>query len=420
MDIAFIIFGIGAIIFLSHLFSQIFEKFNIPDVLFLVAFGFILGPVTGLVSVADLGVIGEVFVLLTLLLILFESGLGIKLKGLFLSAPRALVFMLATLISTIGIITFFGHFVFTFTLVESLLVGTLLGGVSAGISLPLLKKLPVSEETKSLITVESNINDVLTIAIVFAIIDFSSNGFIDARSFSVDLGLDILIALLVGSITALLWSQLISRVRNIQNNIFMTPALVMIVFSVTEVLGASGIFAALAFGITLGNLQYVNKRFPQLLGFQEFFLTKWEKRTFEGIVFLLKTYFFVFIGLSIGIGDIAVLLWALGATTLLFIVRMLIVRLFVSRDTSLFDVQVLQRLLPKGLVGAALITLVDNSVTQDFTFGVILWSIVFTSILIFITSKRSAITDVLEPTNDVTNQTVSVPKEKIDEPSKEF
>jgi NhaP-type Na+/H+ or K+/H+ antiporter len=418
MDIAFIIFGIGAIIFLSHLFSQIFEKFNIPDVLFLVAFGFILGPVTGLVSVADLGVIGEVFVLLTLLLILFESGLDIKLKGLFSSAPRALVFILATLASTIGIIAFFGHFVFTFTFVESLLVGVLLGGVSAGISFPLLKKLPVSEETKSLITFESNINDVLTIAIVFAIIDFSNNGFIDAKSFSVDLGLDILIAFLVGSLTALLWSQLISRVRNIQNNIFMTPALVMIVFGVTEVLGASGIFAALTFGITLGNLQYVNQRFPQLHGFQEFFLTKWEKRTFEGLVFLLKTYFFVFIGLSIGVDDITILLWALGATVLLFIARMLIVQLFVSRDTRLFDIQVLQRLLPKGLVGAALITLVDNSVAQDFTFGVILWSIVFTSILIFITSRKSSVTDTLEPTNDFTNQTASVYKEKIGEPSK--
>jgi potassium/hydrogen antiporter len=418
MDIAFIIFGIGAIIFLSHLFSQIFEKFNIPDVLFLVVIGFILGPVLGFVNVANLGVIGEVFVLLTLLIILFESGIDIKLKGIFSSAPRALVFMLATLISTIGIVTFFGHFVFAFTFIESLLVGTLLGGVSAGISLPLLKKLPVSEETKSLITFESNINDVFTIAIVFAIIDFSNNGFIDVKSFSVDLGLDILIAFLVGTIAALLWSQLISRVRNIQNNIFMTPALVMIVFSVTEVLGASGIFAALAFGITLGNLQYVSKRFPQLPGFQEFFLTKWEKRTFEGIVFLLKTYFFVFIGLSIGIGDITILLWALGATLILFVARMLIVRLFVSRDTLMFDVQVLQRLLPKGLVGAALITLVDNSVAQDFTFGVILWSIVFTSILIFITSKRSAVTDILEPAKDFTNQTASVIKEQASEPSR--
>jgi potassium/hydrogen antiporter len=259
---------------------------------------------------------------------------------------------------------------------------------------------------------------VFTIAIVFAIIDFSNNGFIDVKSFSVDLGLDILIAFLVGTIAALLWSQLISRVRNIQNNIFMTPALVMIVFSVTEVLGASGIFAALAFGITLGNLQYVSKRFPQLPGFQEFFLTKWEKRTFEGIVFLLKTYFFVFIGLSIGIGDITILLWALGATVLLFIARMLIVRLFVSRDTPMFDVQVLQRLLPKGLVGAALITLVDNGVAQDFTFGVILWSIVFTSILIFITSKRSAVTAILEPAKDFTNQTASVIKEQASEPSR--
>lgn len=390
MNITFIILGIGALIFLAHLFSQLFQKYNIPDVLFLVAIGFFLGPLTGLVNVAKLGVTGDVFVLLTLLIILFESGLDIKLKGLFSTAPRAFVFMIATLISTIGIVALFGRYLLGFSFTESLLVGTLLGGVSAGISLPLLKNLPVAAETRSLIAFESNINDVLTIGVVFAILDFSNHGFIDAGTLLSQVGLDILIALLVGSATALMWSQLISQVRNIQNNIFMTPALVMIVYSASELLGASGIFSALVFGITLGNLQYVHLRIPGLPAFREFFLTRWEKRMFAGLVFLLKTYFFVYIGLSIGVGEAGVLLWALVATVLLFLARMLIVRLFVSRNTSLFDARILQRLLPKGLVGAALITLVDNAVAKDFTFGVILWSIVFTGILISFTSQKSA------------------------------
>lgn len=388
MDISLVIFGIGAIIFLAYIFSQIFERFNIPDILFLVAIGLLLGPIFNLVSVANVGIFGEVFVLLTLLIILFESGLHIKLKGFFSNAPRALLFMFATLISTIGIVALFGHFVFDFSIVESLLVGTLVGGVSAGISLPLLKKLSVSPETKSLITFESNINDVFTIAVVFAIIDFSNNGFFDLKSFTTDIGFDIIIAFIVGALAAVLWSQTISHLRNIQNNIFMTPALVMIVFSATELLGASGVFAALAFGIILGNLQYMHIWFPRLPGFQEFHLTRWEKRTFSSIVFLLKTYFFVYIGLSINIDSISILAWALGATILLFIARMIIVRVFVNKDTSIFDVQILQRLLPKGLVGAALITLIDNQVAQDFTFGIILWSIIFTSILISLTPKN--------------------------------
>lgn len=171
----------------------------------------------------------------------------------------------------------------------------------------------------------------------------------------------------------------------------MTPALVMIVYSVTELLGASGIFAALAFGITLGNLQYIKKRFPRLPGFQEFFLTKWEKRTFRGFVFLLKTYFFVYIGLSISLDDFQIILWALLATLFLFGARIIIVRLFVARDTNLFDLKILQRLLPKGLVGAALITLIDNPIAQDFTFGVILWSIILTSFFIFLTTKKESL-----------------------------
>lgn len=391
MDIALIIFGIGALVFLAHLFSIMFEKFHIPDVLFLVAIGLFLGPVTGLIDITGPGIVGEVFVLLTLLIILFEAGLDIKLPGLFSAAPRGLLFMFLTLFSTILVVMVFGSVVFDFTWAESLLIGTLLGGVSAGIAIPLLEKLPVEDRTKSLITFESNINDVFTISLVLAIIEFTNSGFVDVRSFSAGISLDVAVALLVGVTTAVLWSHLISRVRNVQNNIFMTPALVMMVFGVAELLGASGLFAALAFGITLGNLQYLGRRFPSMASFQEFFLTKWEKRMFGGFVFLLKTYFFVYLGLSIGIDDWMVLVWALVVTVLLFIARALIVRWFASPETVPFDRRVLQRLMPKGLVGAALITLVENDIAQDFTFGVVLWSIILTSLLIFLT--KPAVTE---------------------------
>jgi NhaP-type Na+/H+ or K+/H+ antiporter len=389
MEISYILLGVGTLAFLAYFFSKIFEKINIPDVVFLMAIGLVLGPITGIVDAESFGILGEVFAMLTLLVVLFEAGLHIKIKKLFTTIPRAFIIMLATLISTIAVIIGFGYLIFDFSLVESFIVGTLLGSVSAGISIPLLKKIPVSDKTKSLITFEADINDVITVSIIFAIIDFTQKNFFNIRSFSANIGFDFIIALLVGGLTAFVWSQIIYRIRDIQNNIFMTPALVLIVFGITEILGASGVFAALAFGIALGNLQYIKKKdLPFIPRFQEFALTKQEKKMFAGFVFLLKTYFFVYIGLSIGIEDLTVLTWALIATIILFLLRLFIVQLFIPDKTSSFDKKVLARLLPKGLVGAALITLVDNPMAQNFTFGVILWSIVITSILISIIPSK--------------------------------
>ncbi len=400
MEIALIAFGVGALIFLGYFFTEIFKKFQIPDVLFLVAIGVVIGPIMGLIDVSDVGIVGELFVIFTLLIILFEAGLGIKLRGLFSTASRAVALMLGTIITTIAVVLPITHFLFKFTLVDALLVGVILGGVSGGIVVPILEKLSVSDTTKSLLTFEANINDIFTVGIIFAIIDFGKNGFFDLTDFSVGLGANIFIALLVGALTGVIWSQIISRVRGIQNNIFMTPALLLVVFGITELLGANGVFAALAFGITLGNLQFVQLgHLPLLLGFQEFKLTKWEKRIFSGLVFLFKTYFFVFIGLSIRLDNLFIISVALTVTAILFGMRMIVVKLFIPKKTDSFDFEVLYRLLPKGLVGAALIMLIDNMTARDFTYGVILWSIVLTSLLIFLLPKNKKSNDGEEDTD---------------------
>lgn len=397
MEIALIATGIGAVIFLSYLFSHIFQEFQIPDVLFLVGIGLVLGPITGLVDVTKAGMTGEFFVVLTLIIILFEAGLGMKLSSLLKTAPRALLLMTLMMIGSTAVVVAVGYYILGLAFTELIIIGVLLGGVSSGLAVPLVRKLPVSDETRSLLTFEANISDIFIIAIVFAILDFSDSGTFNIGAFSTTLGLSTAIAVLVGSITALLWSQIIAKVRNIQNNIFMTPALVLMVFGVSELLGASGVFAAFAFGITLGNLQLIGSRgLPASLGFNEFILTKWEKRMFSGLVFLLKTYFFIYIGLSIGFDNTLALFAGFIATLFLFIVRAVSVHLAVRDSVPAFDQKVLARLFPKGLMGAALITLLTNQVAQDFTYAVILFSIIFTSILIFLLRPQPLSEEALE------------------------
>jgi Kef-type K+ transport system membrane component KefB len=65
MESAAIIVFVGLLIFLSHLFTSIFERKKIPDVLLLMIIGLLLGPIFGLVTPADVGIVGPMFTTIT-------------------------------------------------------------------------------------------------------------------------------------------------------------------------------------------------------------------------------------------------------------------------------------------------------------------------------------------------------------------
>ena len=80
-SIALIVASVGLVVFLAHLFTGIFERTRIPDVILLLAIGVILGPITGLVLPSKLGNLGNVFATITLVIILFEGGTTLKVNN---------------------------------------------------------------------------------------------------------------------------------------------------------------------------------------------------------------------------------------------------------------------------------------------------------------------------------------------------
>ena len=73
---------LGLLVFSAHLFSMIFSKKKIPDVLLLLIIGVLIGPVLNLVTPEDFGSMGSVFTSVTLVVILFEGGTGISISDL--------------------------------------------------------------------------------------------------------------------------------------------------------------------------------------------------------------------------------------------------------------------------------------------------------------------------------------------------
>ena len=70
-NIASIVVLVGVLVFLAHFFTGIFSRTRIPTVLLLIAIGFFFGPVFGLVSPAEFGIVGPVFTTIAIIILLF-------------------------------------------------------------------------------------------------------------------------------------------------------------------------------------------------------------------------------------------------------------------------------------------------------------------------------------------------------------
>ena len=82
MEITLTIAFVGILVFLAHLFAGIFSRTKVPDVLLSILIGLCLGPFLRIVSPSHFGAGGSVFTTITLVIILFEGGIGLDLRVL--------------------------------------------------------------------------------------------------------------------------------------------------------------------------------------------------------------------------------------------------------------------------------------------------------------------------------------------------
>jgi NhaP-type Na+/H+ or K+/H+ antiporter len=403
MEIALAILAAGFLIFLAHLFSALFDKVRIPDVLILVLIGLLIGPVTGLVSPEALGKVGYVFAMVTLIIILFESGLGLSFSALRESMGRGTRLTVINFVASLAVVVPLSVLVLEMSVLEGFVLGAILGGTSSAVVIPIVSKLRLQQGSRTALVLESAFSDVL--CIVFAL------GFIHAFEYhavrpTVILGTaiaSVLLAAVIGAIAAFFWASVLNRVRQLRGSIFLTPAFVFIVFGVTELLGFSGAISALAFGIVLGNIHSLERwkllrlfRFKDMALFRSIKsvnLSEMEKAFLGEIVFLLKAFFFVYVGLSIHLSDLTLVLTALGLTLGLFLMRIPVVHLAMDKAITRFDASVAAVMVPKGLAAAVLATLPlqagmeNGAVIQEVTYAVILFSIIAATVLTFLIEK---------------------------------
>ena len=398
IQITLTIVFVGVMIFAAHLFAELFRSKKVPDVLLLIIIGLIIGPLTGLVDQRFFGQIGSVFANITLVIILFEGGTGLRFDVL-RAAIRGTASLTTVNFVISAIITGLATLViFDFDPIRSFMLGAFLGGTASAIVIPMVGQLNLQSDSKTILVLESAVSDVLCVVVGLTFFEAFKLGELRFGAMLSSILAGFFFSAFIGFLGGLGWSFLINKIRNLQNSIFTTPAFVFIVYGIAELLGFSGAIAALLFGITLANIDVIPKPFLQrYTRFVPHTINETERVFFSEVVFLLKTFFFVYIGISIALNDYFSLAVGGMLTLLLYAFRIPIVRISVRPSIPVNDRIIISLMVPKGLAAAVLASLPAQTgmpggeLIQNITYSTVLISIVFNSLLIMLNSRYQGI-----------------------------
>lgn len=392
-NVAQVIAFVGVLVFLAHLFTGIFSRTRVPDVILLIIIGVCVGPVLGLASPPLFGAVGPVFTTVTLIIILFESGIALRLTMLRSALGGAMTLAPLSFFSTMLVVAGLAIWLTDLEILPAFILGAIVGSTSEAVVIPLVRQLAIREETKTLLSVESSVNDVLSIVITIALVQAYTLGKFEIATVTGDLIASFLVALVFGIVGALIWSILLNRIHAIKNAMFTTPAFVFVIFGIVETIGFSGAIAALAFGVTIGNIETI--RFPvfKTLTMKEpVGLNETEKVFFSEVAFLLKTFFFIYLGISLELISGWFIIVGLVLTIVAFALRIPAVKL-VSKSMAPKDASVMAIMVPKGLAAVVLASIpvqqgvIGGEIIKNITYGIVLFSIVFTSFLVILLEK---------------------------------
>jgi NhaP-type Na+/H+ or K+/H+ antiporter len=297
----------------------------------------------------------------------------------------------ACFVLTFCIVALIGVAVLELGLLPAILLGVTVGGTSSAVVIPMVGALRMGEKASTVLVLESALTDVLCIVGVFALLQIYTQGGVEPGKLIGGVLAALIFAAVIGLIGGIGWLLVLVKVRDFPNTMSSTLAYVFIVYGSTEMLGFSGAIAALALGITLTNFEKFGLTRFDRIDRNIVPLNEMDLTFYREAVFLLKTYFFVYLGISIHFGAAKLAVAASIIVLLVYAMRLFLTRLvFRAEAYSLRDAAITSMMAPKGLAAAVLAALplqygvAGGEMIRDVTYMVVLVSITFTAVLVML------------------------------------
>jgi len=296
---------ISSTLFLCYLSGLFYTKTKIPDILWLLGFGILLGPVLGVFEKDGFVSVSPLMGVVAICIITFDSGIGLDFRLLRKTFLKSFALTLATFFAIVISVGITVSFLVpdSFDLRQGMLLGTMIAGISTVAVTSLMDGLrrlfPNLESTRALLTLESTLCDPIRVVAAITLIRMIMVPGVSLRESARDIVYTFVMGSIIGLVLSLLWAEVLDRLRGQPFNYMMTLAALFPTYLLAETVAGDGggTMAAFVFGLVLANYRRVAK------GLSIDRILRPDKRRLiafnEEIIFLIKSYYFVYIGLIV-------------------------------------------------------------------------------------------------------------------------
>lgn len=376
-----LIISASVILILSFFFGEFARKTSIPSVLMLIVLGILLqfGLNAAIDEQLDFLPVLKILGTVGLIMIVLEAALELKLEpSKYVPILKALVIALIGLIASAYAAALILHqFVPGMDMTSAWLYATPLSILSSAIIIPSVSGL--KEQKKEFHIYESTFGDILGIMMFYFLtgnMDAAEHG-TGLAGFSGTLVLTIGIAIVASYVIILIFQNIKSHTK-----LFLLIAVLLLLYAVGKKMHLSSLIIILVFGLVIANMKlFFRGRLGQWLHLEK------ASHMYEGLhvitmetAFVVRTFFFVIFGLSITLAsliDLEVTLISLAIIATIYIIRYVILRLFLGKD-------ILPQLYiaPRGLITILLFyDIPASAIVPGFESGILLDIIIGTSLI---------------------------------------
>lgn len=323
--------------------------FKWPSIVLLLTIGFIAGPVTQLISPDEvLGPLLMPLVSISVAIILFEGGLGLRLHEL--SKIGKAVFSLVSLGALINglLITLSAHYILGLNLTIAMLLGAILVVTGPTVIIPLLRHIRPSGKVGSVIKWEGIVIDPVGAALAVFVYEYIIVGQVFSLGALIFFAKSILTGAVLGFAGAWLLLFLLKRYW-IPDYLHGTVTLMLVVgmfIFANFIHHESGLFAVIAMGIALGNQREVEVQ--HIVSFK------------ENLGILIISTLFIILAARLNFKDLAILDWRfiVFLAVLILVARPLSVFLSTIKSGLNFKEKLfIAWMAPRGIVAAAIVSI---------------------------------------------------------------
>lgn len=433
---------IGIILVLGFIGNFIFQKTRIPSIVWLLFLGLLVGLIFNIQNTIHptlLITFSEFFSAIAIVIILFDAGINTDVYQLFKGAPRGLLlticgFVLSLVVGTLVVVVLGVFNILPLSFGDSVIVGVILGAIIGGTSgpivIPLVTRLNfLKDKTKTMLSIESIMTDILCFVVVLALVYMiSSGGGVNLGEGARNLVSTFSVGAMVGFFLGFVWLPVMHRMRTEEFSYILTLAIVFLVYALTVLLvgvaeggTGAGAIACIVFGLVLGN----GNKFLKMMNYsgEGYEMDVQTKQTHSLISFVIRTFFFVFLGIMVSFQRLEFIVIGIALFLCLFAARFLVVKFSTFKgDFDTDNKDTIAVMMPRGLAATILAlnfgpVIVDQLMPgmdgffTDVTFVVILSTAILCTVGVSLISRRNTnrvlLEQYLKSEHDKTDEVVS-------------